>query len=413
MADKITDKKNAATDFNGNYAKRKASLNTARQKSLSAIQLPGFGMQTQNYDKEMLEAINRMTQAMKTQEQAAKAYETRRQDLVKAIVEKINSINSIAAQLSPEDKRKYSKDKTKFSWPYNSLPSASKKEHYSLSELDEILSTVSSDYNGTDGKQDGIIGDFKQGKIGDCWFLAQTKLISKTPEGAETIKNSIKNNNNGTFTVTFKGAPDKNYSVTEEEIRKSKDKLAKGDKDVRILEIAADKWRLETQGKSIDEVGTPVEANFLLTGQKNTMTYDSSYKDIQQITITNDKNIDEPKRETIARSIEPIEALQKIPEGQLIRMTFPKANDDETFKTQQGDTVYVKHAYYIERKGNEIFLHEPHDTAKPAVRMTLSECASREFLFSGTNLDFIQPKKEGKEGFFTHILKRMHEGPVS
>lgn len=427
MADKITDKQNATTDFNGNYAKRKVAFNGTQQSAFNGVQLPGFGMQAQNYDKEMLEAINRMTQAMKVQEQSAKAYETRQQDLDRAKLEKINSITSLAAKLTPEEKKKYSKDKTKFSWPYDSLPSADKMNDYSLKSLDIISSQVNHDYNGTDGKQDGNIGDFRQGDTGDCWLLAEIKLVSKTPEGAEAIKNSIRNNNNGTFTVTFKGAPDKKYSVSEEEIKKSKDKLAEGDKDVRILEIAADKWRLETQGKSIDEGGSSIEANFLLTGQKNNDIYFSYRKYVKRDTITNDRNINNSKRKIISESIEPLEALQKIPEGQLVQLTFPKTNksiltkavalitkpqhEDETFKTQNGDKIYTKHAYYIERKGDEIFLHDPHNTAKPAVRMTLSEFTNREFILDGANLDFI-PRREEK-GFFTRMLDSIHEGPVS
>lgn len=384
MADKITDKQNVTAGAADNflYAKRKVSS--------KEVQQPMFGM---GIDREALKKINSINREK---------------------LERINSINSLAAKLTPKEKKKYSDDKTKFSWPYNSLPSADKMDNYSISSLDIIFSQVIIDYNGTDGKQDGIIGDFQQGDAGDCWFLAEIKFVSNTPEGAEIIKNSIKNNNNGTFTVTFKGAPNKNYPVTEKEIRKSKDKFSDGDKDVRILEIAADKWRLETQGKSIDKAGTSLEANFLLTGQKNTMAYYSSYKNIDQRTITNDKNIDKPKRKTIARSIEPIEALQKIPEGQLLRLSFSETNNkDETFKTQNGDSVYTQHGYYIERKGNEIYIHDPHDTAKPAVRMTLSECANREFVLTGSNLDFILRKKEEKEGLLASPLSLIHKSPIN
>lgn len=429
MADKITDKQNATTDFNGNYVKRNFSSERAPQPmfgtanfpsrevqqpmfgmtnfSSEEITQPNFNLQNQDIDRE-LEAINRMTA------QSIKA----KQDIDREKLQKINSINSLAAQLSPEEKTKYSKDKTNFSWLYRSLPSANKIDNYSLKKLDIIFSQVSHDYNGTDEKQDGIIGDFRQGNTGDCWFLTETKLVSRTPEGAEIIKKSIKNNNNGTFTVTFKGAPDKNYSVTEEEIRKSKDKLSEGDKDVRILEIAADKWRLETQGKSIDKAGSSLEANFLLTGQKNDYVYYSRSKDISQRTITNDKNIGKSKYKTITKSVEPIEALQTIPEGQLLHLNFSEITaTDEEFKTQNGDRVYTKHAYYIERKGNEIFLHDPHNTAKPAIRMNISECANREFLFDGSNLNFIQRKKEEahkkEEGFFTRMLNGMNQDSVS
>lgn len=309
--------------------------------------------------------------------------------------EKVNSIYSLAAKLPPSEEVN--------SWAYKLQHSGSLK-NYPMPMLDEIFSALSNDYNGTDGKQDGIIGDFQQGDIGDCGLLVKAKIISETPEDAETIKSSIKDNNNGTFTVTFKGAPDKNYTVTEEEIKASKDKLAKGDKDARILEIAADKWNIETQGKSIDKGGTSVKANFLLTGRKNTVIYLSKYKKVCLYTVTNDRKIDDIRGEYITNSIEPLEVLQKTPEDKLFHLIFQKSkgNDNDTFKTKHGDIAYNDHSYYIERKGGEIFLHDSHDTTKPPIKMSLSELANKEFSFEGANLDFIPQKKE--EGFFARIL---------
>lgn len=151
MADKITDKQNVTAGVADNF------LSAKRKVSSREVQQPMFGM---GIDREALKTIN--------------------------------SINSLAAKLTPEEKKKYSDDKTKFSWPYDSLPSADKMNNYSTSSLDIIFSQVSKDYNGTDGKQDGIIGDFQQRDARDCWLLAEIKFVSNTPEGAEIIKKSIK-----------------------------------------------------------------------------------------------------------------------------------------------------------------------------------------------------------------------------
>ncbi|MQY04679.1 C2 family cysteine protease [Actinomadura macrotermitis] len=45
--------------------------------------------------------------------------------------------------------------------------------------------------------------DINQGGIGDCWWLASMGALSQTPAGREQIKNMIRQNPNGTYTVTF------------------------------------------------------------------------------------------------------------------------------------------------------------------------------------------------------------------
>jgi len=236
------------------------------------------------------------------------SFDVPNQDSDSGKFEKINSIHSLAAKLSPKEI-----EESGHSGIYTSLQNSKSMKSYSMPKLDEIFSTVSEDYNGTDGKQDGIIGDFRQGATtGDCWLLAKAKLISKTPEGAKIIKDSIKDNNNGTFAVTFKGAPNKSYTVTEEEIRKSKDALSRGDKDARILEIAADKWDMETQSKSIGEGGTSSKANFLLIGQKNTVMYFSKHKGVLLFTVTNDKKMPVSYKERMEISLKIFNLLYEL-----------------------------------------------------------------------------------------------------
>lgn len=52
----------------------------------------------------------------------------------------------------------------------------------------------------------------KQGLIGNCYFIAALSAVAKSDPG--TIRDSIKDNNNGTYTVTFKGAPDQPITVS-------------------------------------------------------------------------------------------------------------------------------------------------------------------------------------------------------
>ena len=84
-----------------------------------------------------------------------------------------------------------------------------------------------------------IDNDFKQGKIGDCFFLASIAAIRRSPKGQKILDNIITDNQDGTYTVKFKGA-DKEYKVGACELL-SKNNWVSGDMDVRILEIAAQK----------------------------------------------------------------------------------------------------------------------------------------------------------------------------
>ncbi len=81
--------------------------------------------------------------------------------------------------------------------------------------------------------------NFYQGQVGDCWFLSSISAIQRSPKGQAILDDTIKDNKDGTYTVKFKGA-DKAYTVSALEIL-SADDFARGDKDVRILELAAEK----------------------------------------------------------------------------------------------------------------------------------------------------------------------------
>ncbi|HEY9869612.1 MAG TPA: C2 family cysteine protease, partial [Candidatus Obscuribacterales bacterium] len=54
----------------------------------------------------------------------------------------------------------------------------------------------------------------RQGEIGDCYFLGALAALAATAPGKEAIRAMIKDNGDGTYTVTFPGAPDKPVTVT-------------------------------------------------------------------------------------------------------------------------------------------------------------------------------------------------------
>jgi hypothetical protein len=53
----------------------------------------------------------------------------------------------------------------------------------------------------------------KQGDVGDCYFISALSGMAATKDGKEQIKNMIKDNGDGTYTVTFPGAKDEPITV--------------------------------------------------------------------------------------------------------------------------------------------------------------------------------------------------------
>ncbi len=112
-------------------------------------------------------------------------------------------------------------------------------------------------------KSDGEIDDFKQGKSGHCWLLSAIIAVNNTPEGRQLIKDSIVDNGDGTYTVTFPGDPTMPIVVTEEELAHYFD--SSGDIDVAIIEAAARKYYAATKGRDTADGGR-AEGVELLTG---------------------------------------------------------------------------------------------------------------------------------------------------
>ena len=97
-----------------------------------------------------------------------------------------------------------------------------------------------------DGKIDG---NFRQNDLGDCWLLSGLKSISNNPKTLQMMNDNLKyNDKDGSVTVTLKGA-NKTYTVTKEELYGSSE-FAKGDLDIRAVEIATNRHFQEEYHKS-------------------------------------------------------------------------------------------------------------------------------------------------------------------
>lgn len=140
-----------------------------------------------------------------------------------------------------------------------------------------------------------------QGKIGDCWLLTGLNSLSYTENGKQIIKNSITNNNDGTYTVYFKGISDTcSCQIPDEKLESARksELYSSGDSDVLLVEIATETVLTKLQEGELtlpddappllyDEKGNPLNGGYpsdmvyLLTGQsmeyKNIFNNDGSY----------------------------------------------------------------------------------------------------------------------------------------
>lgn len=123
-------------------------------------------------------------------------------------------------------------------------------------DIDEDMVTLNMRYdafksNNIEYLANGVIDeDFNQGKVGDCWLIAALNSLRLTEEGREMLSDIISIDSLGNVKVVLKGA-DREYIMTPEELAGS-DELAKGDLDVRAIEIAVIRY-LHEIGDHVDE----------------------------------------------------------------------------------------------------------------------------------------------------------------
>lgn len=113
--------------------------------------------------------------------------------------EAIIQFEKYRASLSPEERVKFDSEKKQL-LSTNTWSKLTQSETVQEQQL----------FDTTDLQQDGKIGSFRQGTRSDCSLLASLMNLSSDPENAQVLSDSLENNGDGTYTVTFKG--EENYT---------------------------------------------------------------------------------------------------------------------------------------------------------------------------------------------------------
>ena len=100
----------------------------------------------------------------------------------------------------------------------------------------------------------GVLENSEQGRIGDCWLHSQVNALKDTDFGKDAIKNAIQKNEDGSYTVKFKGV-NKSYTFSSEEIQSKIDEnvYSKGDLDYKLIEMGVEKLYDEQIPKEVEK----------------------------------------------------------------------------------------------------------------------------------------------------------------
>lgn len=267
-----------------------------------------------------------------------------------------------------------------FNYNYRNEPA--KIQADKINKVNDLIFRFNPEYS-----SDGIIGDFSQStQRGDCYLLASLYSLSKTSKGAEILKNNIKKENNGSFTISLPGAKiirkdyEKNkkkccisgtYTITQAEIKRARKsgKYSKGDLDVLLYELAFEKYRKEVistnkmnnqgsqygiagqyagNGTNADPLkgGVGHDAMFVLTG-KQSMDYEVSASTVASINSEHIKTVESRKKKKLSK--QGIERLldNKAKNPERYSITFGLKLDGKSYHALSINKVENGRVYFV------------------------------------------------------------------
>ena len=190
---------------------------------------------------------------------------------------------------------------------------------------------------------------FRQGNVGDCWLVAVVNSINSKPNGKKFLESLINyNQSSDKITVKLPGAG-KSYTFDSDELNKST-QLAEGDGDVRVIEMAVDKYLKEQAYQDIIN-NVDIDGNWthraieFIVGNSNHKDYVYPFASLPYLTQDfNDKN-----------TIYTI-SIHKIPGDTFITALKPFG------KKQENAVIHDSHAYAIVKSDdNYLYLLDPND----------------------------------------------------
>lgn len=230
---------------------------------------------------------------------------------------------------------------------------------------------------------DKNIENSKQGELGDCYLLAGLNNLSYSEKGKQLIENSLQRNDDGSYTVNFKGSGD-SFSITEEELANARNtgEYTEGDNTVLLFELAFEKAvknAAENPNNYPSEITDIINAS---TNEQNEYANNIlNYGNLELFTyfVTGEKSEmlkSEDNSDEVKNALDNFNA-----ENEIININFDNdAYSGATIKDTNGNTINLTSAHSWSLKNtdeNTLVLVNPWDSAK---EITLNKTDAEKFI---------------------------------